>query len=278
MAWLGLFALVVFYWCFFTAVVTGRRSWIWLSVLCVPVLVMAVRYQTGMDINGLIIMLCVFMFFVCRNSLTDILLWNQRKRKYHWVLLSLLWLMCFLFLFYSIVELQTSGYLYDFQGWNMEKRNSFRITVTTLPIVWISYYYGEMFYNSIDRLWKRKSELILIACQFFVANSRGGDRGPDKGYFLDGVNNGVNYHFRMTKGTYVMLQKERALRLQVQKGLLGGLYVLKNPCPDNSRKTLRRDRKNAKIGIVVFVLVMILGVLLLFFPQVLQPLYFWNWK
>ena len=51
MVWLGLFALIVFYWCFFTAIVTGRRSWIWLGVLCVPVLTMAIGYKTGMQIN-----------------------------------------------------------------------------------------------------------------------------------------------------------------------------------------------------------------------------------
>ena len=102
----------------------------------------------------------------------------------------------------------------------------------------------EKCFNSVDRLWRRKSELILIACNFFVANSRGGDTGIDKGYFLDGVNNGINYHFRMTKGTYYMLQKEKSLRLQVQKGLLGGLYVSENPCPNNMKRTLKRDRKN----------------------------------
>ena len=240
MAWLGLFTLIIFYWCFFTAAVTGRRSWIWLSILCLPVLIMVIGYKQGMQINGLIITLCAFMFIVCRNSLKDILLWNQKRRRYHWILLVFLWLICFLFL---------------------------------LPIVWISYYYGEMFYNSVDRLWRRKSELILIACNFFIANNRGGDTGIDKGYFLDGVNNGINYHFRMTKGTYIMLQKERALRLKVQRGLLGGYYVLENPCPDNMKKTLKRDRKNAKIGIVLFLFILIFGIILFFFPQIL---YFWK--
>lgn len=270
MAWVGLFALIVFYWCFFTAAVTGRRSWAWLSLLCMPVLIMAISYQPDMQINGLIITLCIFMFVICRNSLKDILLWNQKRRKYHWIFLGFLWLLCFLFLFYCIVELQTARYLWDFQGWNLEKRNSFRITITTLPIVWISYYYGEMFYNSVDRLWKRKSELILISCNFFVANNRGGDTGIDKGYFLDGVNNGINYHFRMTRGTYYMLQKEKALRLQVEKGLLGGFYVLENPCPNNAKKTLRRDRRNAKIGVLLFILVLLFGILLFFFPQLLH--------
>ena len=203
MAWVGLFALIVFYWCFFTAAVTGRRSWAWLSLLCMPVLIMAISYQPDMQINGLIITLCIFMFVICRNSLKDILLWNQKRRKYHWIFFGFLWLLCFLFLFYCMVELQTARYLWDFQGWNLEKRNSFRITITTLPIVWISYYYGEMFYNSVDRLWKRKSELILISCNFFVANNRGGDTGIDKGYFLDGVNNGINYHFRIDRKSVV---------------------------------------------------------------------------
>ncbi len=274
MAWLGLFTLMIFYWCLFTAVVTGRRSWAWLCILCLPVLIMSAGYQEGMQINGLIVLLCGFMFLVCRSSLKDILLWNQKKRKYHWILLGFLWFICFLFLFYCVVELQLSGYLWDFQGWNMQRRNSFRITITTLPFVWLSYYYGEMFYNSIDRLWRRKSELILIACNFFIANARGGDTGIDKGYFLDGVNNGINYHFRMTKGTYLMLQKEKALRLQVQKGLLGGLYVLENPCPENMKKTLKRDRKIAKIGFVLFFVVFVMGIVFFFFPQVL---FFWKW-
>ena len=273
MAWVGLFALIIFYWCFFTAAVTGRRSWMWLGLLCVPVFIMAVGHRADMQINGLIITLCIFMFVICRSSLKDILLWNQKRRKYHWIFLGFLWLLCFLFLFYSIVELQMAGYLWDFQGWNLQKRNSFRITITTLPIVWISYYYGEMFYNSVDRLWKRKSELVLISCNFFIANNRGGDTGIDKGYFLDGVNNGVNYHFRMTKGTYYMLQKEKALRLKVQKGLLGGFYVLENPCPNNAKRTLRRDRKNAKIGILLFLFVFLFGIVLFFFPQIL---YFWK--
>ena len=154
----------------------------------------------------------------------------------------------------------------------MQRRNSFRITITTLPFVWLSYYYAEMFYNSIDRLWRKKNELILIACNFFISNARGTDKGIDTGYFLDGVNNGVNYHFRMTKGTYLMLQKEKALRLQVQKGLLGGLYVLENPCPENMKKTLKRDRRVAKIGIVLFFVLFIIGVLFFFFPQIL---FFW---
>ena len=270
MAWVGLFALIIFYWCFFTAAVTGRRSWMWLGLLCVPVFIMAVGHRADMQINGLIITLCIFMFVICRSSLKDILLWNQKRRKYHWIFLGFLWLLCFLFLFYSIVELQMAGYLWDFQGWNLQKRNSFRITITTLPSVWISYYYGEMFYNSVDRLWKRKSELVLISCNFFIANNRGGDTGIDKGYFLDGVNNGVNYHFRMTKGTYYMLQKEKALRLKVQKGLLGGFYVLENPCPNNAKRTLRRDRKNAKIGILLFLFVFLFGIVLFFFPQLLH--------
>ena len=77
----------------------------------------------------------------------------------------------------------------------------------------------------------------------------------------------------MTKGTYIMLQRERALRLKVQRGLLGGYYVLENPCPDNMKKTLKRDRKNAKIGIVLFLFILIFGIILFFFPQIL---YFWK--
>ena len=102
MAWLGLFTLMIFYWCLFTAVVTGRRSWAWLCILCLPVLIMSAGYQEGMQINGLIVLLCGFMFLVCRSSLKDILLWNQKKRKYHWILLGFLWFICFLFLFGKI--------------------------------------------------------------------------------------------------------------------------------------------------------------------------------
>ena len=105
-----------------------------------------------------------------------------------------------------------------------------------------------------DCLWGKKSELVLLECQYFISSEQGAEISFDKGYFVDGINNGENYHFRMTKRMYTMLCMEKVLHLQVKKGVLGGLYVEENPCLQNQKKTRRRDRKILMIGSVTTIL------------------------
>lgn len=260
MAWLGVVTISILYWCFFTTIVTGRKEWIILCIWWVPVLSMTVSYREGMEINGLMVLICIFMFLLCRRSLLDVRMWNLKMRKKHSIIVTMLYLFCFMFWYYCVWQMQELGYFWDFQGLREERIDAVRLIVTSIPICLLAIPFTGMLYNSLDRIYCKKQELILLSCKFFTADENGMDRGLWKGYYLDGVHNGVNYHFRMTHNTFEMVKKEKNIKLQVHYGILGGLYVRDNPCPENAKKILKRERKSMKIGIALFLPVFVAAI------------------
>ena len=95
----------------------------------------------------------------------------------------------------------------------------------TIPLLVLNYFYTEMVYTAIDRLRLKKWELVLLNCRCFLAHESGAEKVAKQGYFLEGISNGVTYHFELTKRTYFMLRREKNLRLQIGTGILGGLYL-----------------------------------------------------
>lgn len=262
MALLGLLTISVIYWCLFTTLTTRRFDWIALCLWCVPVLAMTISYQAEMEINGFMVLLCILFFLLCRRSLLEVRMWNLKMRKKHSIIAGILYLFCLMVLYYCFWQAQALGYLWDFQGILLEKIDYTRLFFTSLPICLLAVPLANLLYNSLDRIYCKKEELVVLACKFFAADEYGGEQKIWIGYYLDGVHNGVNYHFRMTRGTFEMLNKEKTLKLQVRKGILGGLYVIENPCPENAKKTLKRDRRNLKIGLILYLLVLAGGIFL----------------
>ena len=83
MAWLGFVTLITIYWCIFLAVVTGRLGWGLITGWLIPILAMAISFEEGMMVNGLMFLLCLLMFLACRKGLTEIRGWNIKQRKKH---------------------------------------------------------------------------------------------------------------------------------------------------------------------------------------------------
>ena len=76
-----------------------------------------------------------------------------------------------------------------------------------------------------------------------------------------GINNGVKYHFRITKRIYFMLRFEKRLVMNVYKDLRGNMFVVKNPCPGNLKSVAGRDirmAKNIAMSAVVFIVIMVI--------------------
>jgi hypothetical protein len=260
MAWLGLITWITLYGCFFMAAYTGRFSWLLLCVWWVPVLGMCLNYRQGMNINGLMVIICIGMFLISRKSLTDVKMWNLKMRKRKSILFGIGYLFCLLFLYYCFWQVQKEGYLLDIQGASLEVTSPLRIFLGSLPMIALAFPLTEMVYNSLDRIWCKKREVVLLACKFFTSGANGEERGLWQGYYLDAIHNGASYHFKMTKRNYHMLKKEKNLRLQVKVGLLGGWYVTENPCPDHVKKVRKSDRRAAIIGVSLLLLVSVTGV------------------
>lgn len=265
MEWLGFLTVVTIYWCFFLAAVTGRWGWALLTGWFVPVLAMTLRYEPGMEINGLMVLICVVMFFVCRKGLTDVKLWNVKIRKKRNILFGILYIFIFLLLFYSLAQAQIQGYLLNLQGWGSPRMNVWRMGLSLIPLLLLNIVYTRMVYTAIDRIYCKKQQITLLACHSYISREEGMERGLHQGYFMEGIQNGVTYYFRMTKRTYYMIKKETNLRLTMGIGLLGGRYIVDLEQPDWSKRTRRRDRRDMKIGMVLFVLLSIATVWLYWF-------------
>lgn len=265
MEWLGFLTVVTVYWCFFLAAVTGRWGWALLTGWLVPVFAMTLRYKPGMEINGLMVLICVVMFFVCRKGLTDVKLWNVKIRKKRNIFFGILYILVFLMMFYSLAQAQIQGYLLNLQGWDSSRMNIWRMGLSLIPLILLNVVYTRMVYTAIDRIYCKKEEITLLACHSYISREEGVERGIHQGYFMEGIQNGVTYYFRMTRRTYYMIKKETNLRLTMGVGLLGGRYVVDLGQPDWAKRTRRRDRRDMKWGMVLFVLVAIATVWLYWF-------------
>ncbi|MBQ7757694.1 hypothetical protein, partial [Anaerotignum sp.] len=201
----------------------------------------------------------------CRRGLTEIRGWNIKQRKKHPALFWFLYFVIFLMMFYSVAQAQIQGYVLNIQGWGSENMPVVRLLLTIVPMLVLNYFYTGMVYTGIDRSKLKEWELILLSTRCFIAHESGAEKIAKQGHYLEGINNGITYHFQLTKRTFQMLKKEKNLRLQVRTGLFGGLYITELENPDFFKRVRRMDRKYAKLGSVFFLLVMAFGVWLFWF-------------
>ena len=168
-------------------------------------------------------------------------------------------------MFYSFAQAQIQGYILNVQGWGSENMPAVRLAVTIVPLLILNYFYTNMVYTGIDRSKLKQRELILLECRCFIAHETGAEKIARQAHFLEGINNGITYHFQLTKRTFQMLKKEKILKLQIHTGLFGGIYIKELDNPDLFKRVRRMDRKAAKYGITFGLLVAAVGVAVFWF-------------
>ena len=265
MAWLGFVTWITIYWCIFLAVATGRIGWALITGWLVPILAMTISFEEGMMVNGLMFLICLLMFLACRKGLTEIRGWNIKQRQRHPFLFWFLYVISFLLMLYSIAQAQIQGYILNIQGWGSENMPAVRLALTIVPLLVLNYFYTGMMYTAIDRMKLKQRELILLECRCFIAHETGAEKIARQAHYLEGINNGITYHFQLTKRTFQMLKKEKILKLQIHTGLFGGIYIKELENPDFFKRVRRSDRKAAKAGAGLCLLVAAVGVAVFWF-------------
>ncbi len=265
MVWLGFVTLITIYWCLFISATSGRWGWLMICIWLMPIFAMTITYQSGMEINGLMVLICIVMLLVCRRGLLDVKMWNTKLRKRHSVIFATLYVVLFAMFLYSFAEAQIQGYMLNIQGWKSEHGNIWTMILTLIPMLILNWVFTQMVFTTIDRLYCKKKDLTLLSCQFYIASESGVERGFVKGYFLEGIQNGVTYHFRMTRRTFHMLQKESVLKLQTKIGIFGGQYVTELDTAQYLKRIRRMDRRDAKLGIIGCILAAAFGIWLFWF-------------
>ena len=205
------------------------------------------------------------MFLACRKGLTEIRGWNIKQRKKRPALFWFLYFISFLLMFYSVAQAQIQGYILNIQGWGSENMAMLRLHLTLLPLLVLNYAYTGMLYTAIDRMKLKQRELILLECRCFIAHETGAEKIARQAHYLEGINNGITYHFQLTKRTFQMLKKEKKLKLQIHTGTLGGMYIMELDDPDYFKRVRRMDRKAAKMGAGLCLLVAAFGIWLFWF-------------
>ncbi len=265
MAWLGIITLITIYWCIFTSATSGRLGWSAICIWLIPILSMTITYEGDISINGLMILICILMFLVCRRGLLDVKMWNTKLRKHHSIIFGMIYILVFIMFLYSFAEAQIDGYILNIQGWKSERASFWTMLLTITPMLALNWIFTQMVFTALDKLYCKKKELTLLSCQFYTASESGVEKGIGKGYFLEGIQNGVTYHFRMTRRTYFMLQKEAILKLNAKIGLFGGLYVTQMDSSEFLKRIRKIDRRDARLGILGCILVATLGIWLFWF-------------
>lgn len=137
---------------FFVAATTGRIGWCLLTGWLLPILALTISFRKGMQVNGLMVLICFVLFLVCRSGLAELRGWNVKQRKKRPVLFWLLYTVVFLLMFYSVAQAQMQGYILNIQGWDSETMQVLRMVLVTIPLLVLNYFYTEMVYTAIDRL------------------------------------------------------------------------------------------------------------------------------
>lgn len=265
MEWLGFLIILTTYVCVYMTYITGRIGYTLMCLWLIPIFTMAINHQSGLEINGLMVLVCFGMFFVCRRSYEDVKMWNVKKQKKNPVVILVLFAAVFAAFLYTYSQAQIQGYMLNIQGWGKEDENFWSMVFTIVPMLLLTVPFTQMAYTAIDRIFCKKTNVTLLECQFYITNENGVESGVAHGYFLEGIQNGITYHFRMTRRMYYLLKKEKWLKLQMRTGILGGQYITTFNTEPFIANTKRRDRNSLQMGFVGLMLTCAWGAWFFFF-------------
>lgn len=241
MEWIGIMALLGAILCLWMVCLTGRRDWLFGLIGCFILLL------SGYDLpkegpNGLVILIAISMILVSILPLIRIKIWNISKRS------SPIWLECVFFMIFALeigycaFQLPQLHFLYEvMQVYEpgagvlslisvVARALSLLVGVSIMALLMTRALLG-----AIDRIFSKRGKLILIRCRVFSMKIF------QKCYFLEGINNGITYHFQITFSMYLILKGQKSMKLDVLSGCLGGLYVSKNPLPELTHKAKKRN-------------------------------------
>ena len=249
---IGIVFVLILVWCIAEALVGGRFSWIAIGIWCLPTIGLAFFAPPGVEVNGLMILLCFFMIIICSCSKTFAKMWSPIKKKVLPLKIGV-YIFDLIILLYCFGQAQRLGYLIDLQGLQ-DGFHFWRYCLVCIPFLLLNRFYTGMVLDFIDRMFTRKSNVGLIQCDTFST------RSPNRRYYFSGIHNGEVYHFRVTVRSYRVLRSMTKGVFEIKKGILGGMYVTKLPVPE--RKNTEKTKASKVMAAVLWgIIIVLLGVM-----------------
>ncbi len=231
----------------------GRLRWLWGVFWSAPPAFVVFFGKNINSVNNLYKLIWISMPLIILYNLWGTKMWNIHRTQKH----SIIYLLCYVISFgaisYYFIYPQMNGYIYNFQNIS-DSMSSLDRFLVLLPYLIISIFAAKQLYYFLDRFFSLETTLIVINCLALNIGLFGYDNFFIKTYYFRGINNGQTYEFKTTKRTYIMLKREKSLEMKIREGCLGGMFVVKNPTPQNERKVLRMDRRIILRGFLFTVL------------------------
>lgn len=249
---LGILSYSILFLCTVLGIVTHRIRWFLCLIWGIPLFEIGRNYTEGMEVNGLVILICCYMIIVCIGSVYGIRLWNIKDWKKSKIIYPIMFIITLILLFYTYYESLKLGYIHSIFSLN-NKYRFLKIICYFIILIIFSKLSADSLYILTERFFSKKEVLKLIQCRFMIGKSSN-SINMFEGYYLSGVNNGKMYHFKMTKRTFFMLRRQDKFILNTKKGCFGGIYITENPCPVNIKYVRYKDRKAFVLGILLYIL------------------------
>ncbi|MCQ4725952.1 hypothetical protein NE664_04645 [Anaerotignum faecicola] len=249
MAFIGIISVIQFFFALIAATVTGRREWLITLFWCIPTFMMAYTVNDGMVINGLVIVISFYMFFITAYSLWGIKLWHTGERKNKKRVIITLLCINFVVCSYCIYQCITLGYF----GKSLEALNKAQRTVVSIIAG-----AGEgavmlpVSVTALDRFFSKKENFVLIHCSPLRQGRKNNVQFGGR-FAIKGVQNGKEYIFNMTRKAFLLLKKREHFIMEARRGILGGVYVQGDLYKNENRRNKRINRVLIRSGIFVFI-------------------------
>lgn len=256
MALIGILFVLVSFYAVYRFVFTGRRAYVCILLYSLPMIGMIYTKQGRSNINGITVLMSIFVICADIYSLYDTALWYKaEKNKYKFIDFAVIFII-FILSFYYTYQCLAGGYL-NFLGTDIF--NKYAVYVAVVCSVFYTASARYILYTAVDKYFSQNEKFIIIKCSPVRKNGIIKMRG------INGVQNGINYFFNADRRTFFLLRNEKRLVLDVKKGVHGGMYVsqkgLFNKTFDRRNKRIVR-RLNQKAGISVLFLLLIVLLML----------------
>lgn len=260
---IGAIAVIFLYWCIVHLATTGRWAYLALAFWSFPCIGAAYFAPKGVELNGLIMLICLTAMVTEALALSSVKMWNVNARQTRRSVMGVFYAISLLFVFYCVCESQRLGYLPNLAG--IGKEAPIRKVVGFAVVCLMNVPATKLLLYVVDRFFSNKSDFVIIRCETFISGTLGKfDERILKNRYICGINNGKEYYFCITNKAYVLLKNMSTCRLKLKRGILGGLYVTEYPKGIDGTLAAKADKWLFKKGIsatVVFaVLVIIMAV------------------
>ena len=234
----GIIAIFTIFFSFLAVTVTGRKQWLVICIWCAPVAAMTYIAPHNGVINGLIILICMFMSLEVGYSVWGVKLWCIQTRKKNVLLFAIVYIINFFLTFYCFQQSLQLGYFGEI---SVDDKLSI-VIIALMCAILMAGIMQNITISALEKYFSKKEEFPLIHCEP-VKKTKDKKIEMYRRYAIKGTQNGKTYVFNMTRKAYLVLKTQKSFVFDARRGILGGVYVKGGVYDKDTRRRVKRANR-----------------------------------